>query len=71
MQGSAVGLGCAMLPLFDFVFASERALFSVPYVNMGQSPEACCSYTFPELLGTIEVSEMLIICSEFEAPSCH
>ena len=57
VQGPAVGLGCAMLPHFDTVYCSERAYFSVPYTDLGQTPEACSSYTFPKILGHSMVSE--------------
>lgn len=56
VQGSAVGLGCAILPLLDCVYASERASFLLPYSTLEQGPEACSSLLLPKIMGYSAVS---------------
>ncbi|XP_078491254.1 enoyl-CoA delta isomerase 3, peroxisomal [Ciona intestinalis] len=60
VQGGAVGLGCAMLPLVDAVYCSERSYFSTPYIKLGQTPEACSSFTFPQILGMTMANNLLL-----------
>lgn len=49
VQGAAVGMGVALLPLCDVVVASEEASFSTPYTRLGQGLEAAASFTFPRI----------------------
>ncbi|XP_034250761.1 uncharacterized protein LOC117651111 isoform X2 [Thrips palmi] len=60
VQGSAVGLGVTMLPLFDMVFASDKATFHTPYAELGQVPEGGATLTLPHLLGHTATSELLL-----------
>ena len=45
VNGFAHGLGVALLPLFDLVFASDKATFSTSYVQLQQIPEAFANHT--------------------------
>ncbi|KAJ3580572.1 hypothetical protein NHX12_034368 [Muraenolepis orangiensis] len=58
--GPAVGLGAALLPLCDVVWASEKAWFHTPYTVYGQTPDACSSFTFPRVMGVASANEMLL-----------
>ena len=60
VNGPAIGLGAAMLPLCDVVYASDKASFYMPYSRLGQTPEGCASYTFPNIMGTAMVRVLLI-----------
>lgn len=60
VNGASVGLGVAMLPLFDLVYASDKASFHCPYTLLGQCPEACSSYTFPSVMGFAMANELLM-----------
>ena len=55
VNGPAVGYGAAFLPLCDVVYASDKASFSCPYSSLSQTPEACSSFTFPQVMGAAMV----------------
>lgn len=55
VQGSAVGLGVTMLPLFDLVIASDKASFSTPYGKLGQIAEGAAVFTLSHVLGSAVV----------------
>lgn len=55
VNGPAVGLGAALLPLCDVVWANEKAWFQTPYTVYGQTPDACSSFTFPRIMGVASV----------------
>lgn len=56
VNGPAIGLGAAILPLCDVVWANEKAWFQTPYMSYGQTPDACSSFTFPRIMGLASVS---------------
>ncbi|CAH1778830.1 unnamed protein product [Owenia fusiformis] len=60
VNGPAVGLGVGILPLCDIVLASDKASFYTPYSRLNQTPEACASYTLPQVIGLATANEMLL-----------
>lgn len=58
VNGPALGLGAAILPLCDVVWANEKAWFQTPYMSYGQTPDACSSFTFPRIMGLASVSSL-------------
>lgn len=59
VNGPALGLGAALLPLCDVVWANEKAWFQTPYMFCGQTPDGCSSFTFPRIMGLASVSAPL------------
>ncbi|TNM97634.1 hypothetical protein fugu_013880 [Takifugu bimaculatus] len=60
VNGPALGLGAAILPLCDIVWANEKAWFQTPYMAYGQTPDACSSVTFPRIMGVASANELLL-----------
>ncbi|XP_046457180.1 enoyl-CoA delta isomerase 2-like isoform X2 [Daphnia pulex] len=60
VNGPALGIACTILGLMDAVYATDRGWFQTPFSALGQSPEACSSYTFPKLMGSLKANEMLL-----------
>uniref|UniRef100_A0A3P8WAL6 Chromodomain Y-linked 1 n=1 Tax=Cynoglossus semilaevis TaxID=244447 RepID=A0A3P8WAL6_CYNSE len=60
VNGPALGLGAALLPLCDVVWANEKAWFQTPYMSFGQTPDGCSSFTFPKIMGMASANELLL-----------
>ncbi|MEQ2304109.1 hypothetical protein AMECASPLE_023644 [Ameca splendens] len=60
VNGPALGLGAALLPLCDVVWANEKAWFQTPYMFCGQTPDGCSSFTFPRIMGLASANELLL-----------
>ena len=67
VDGPAVGLGTTLMFHCDLVFASPRAVFLAPFVNLGLVPEAASSLLGPQLLGHVRAFELLVMGEPFTA----
>ncbi|XP_005104182.1 enoyl-CoA delta isomerase 2 isoform X2 [Aplysia californica] len=67
VNGPAVGISVTTLGLCDAVYCSDKATFQTPFSNLGQSPEACSSYTFPKIMGPAKANELLIFNKKINA----
>jgi enoyl-CoA hydratase/carnithine racemase len=67
VDGPAVGIGTTMLLHCDYVVASERARFVMPFINLGVCPEGASSLLLPRMAGTVLASELLMFGEPFDA----
>src|SRR5271166_4301571 len=67
VDGPAIGIGTTLMLHCDLVFASPRALFQTPFVNLGLVPEAASSLLGPRLMGHARAFELLVMGEPFTA----
>ncbi|CAH8625167.1 unnamed protein product [Schistosoma mattheei] len=60
VNGPALGLAVAILPLCDIVYISDSATFYMPYTRLGQIPEGASTYTLNSLVGMPLANELLL-----------
>lgn len=65
VDGVAVGIGTTMLLHFDQVFATKRARFSLPFINLALVPEAGSSMLLAEACGYKKAAELLMLGEPF------
>lgn len=71
INGHAVGAGVTLLPLFDAVYATEKAVFFTPFSSLGIVAEGCSTYTFPMLMGQLKAAELLLFEKRVTAAEAH
>jgi len=67
VDGLAIGVGVTMLFHCDLVFASPRASFRTPFLDLGLVMEAGSSRLAPQIMGHQRAFEMLCLGEPFDA----
>ncbi len=67
VDGAAVGIGVTLLFHCDLVYASERATFTTPFLDLGLVPENASSLLAPRLMGYQRAFELLVLGETFDA----
>jgi len=71
VNGPAIGVAVTTLALCDIVYASDRATFATPFINLGLCPEGCSSYLFPRIMGRSKASEVLILGNKLKVQEAY
>lgn len=67
VDGAAIGIGSTLLLHCDLVFASDRAKFAFPFVNLALVPEAGSSVLLSERVGAAKAYEWLLLGEPIDA----
>lgn len=67
VDGWAVGIGTTILMHCDLVYASNRARFKMPFVDLALVPEAGASMILPLMMGHQKAMELLLLSKAFGA----
>jgi enoyl-CoA hydratase/carnithine racemase len=67
VDGVAVGIGTTLLLHCDFVYASDSAVFMMPFINLNVLPEYASSLLLPLRVGHVKAAEMLMLGESFDA----
>jgi enoyl-CoA hydratase/carnithine racemase len=65
VTGAAIGIGTTMLLHCDFVYVSDEARLSMPFVSLGLVPEFASSRLVPQLMGQRRAAEKLMLGDPF------
>ena len=65
VEGFAVGIGTTMLLHCDLAFAGDSAVFRMPFVALGLSPEGASSYLLPLVAGSKRAAALLMLAEAF------
>lgn len=67
VDGLAVGIGTTLLLHCDLVYATKRAVFTTPFVNLALAPEFGSSQLLPGIVGRAVASELLLLGEKWDA----
>jgi enoyl-CoA hydratase/carnithine racemase len=71
VDGAAVGIGTTMLLHCDYVVATDRTRFVMPFINLGVCPEGASSLLLPRYAGMALATELLMFGDPFDAATAQ
>lgn len=71
VSGFALGIGTIMLFHCDLVYAAPDTKFSLPFINLGLSPEGATSYILPHLIGYQRAAELMMFGDKFSVDTAQ
>ena len=67
VRGVAIGIGVTVLLHADMVYADNTALFQIPFVSLGLSPEGASSKLLIQQAGYHKAAELLLTAQKFNS----
>lgn len=67
VRGVAIGIGVTILLHCDLVYSDNTALFQIPFVSLGLSPEGASSKLLVQQAGYHKAAELLLTAQKFNA----
>ena len=67
VDGLAIGIGVTMLMHCDLAYASSRASFKTPFVDLALAPEYGSSQMMPRMFGHVVAADLLLLGSVWDA----
>ena len=67
VRGVAIGIGVTILLHADLVYTDNTALFQIPFVSLGLSPEGASSQLLIQQAGYHKAAELLLTAQKFNA----
>ena len=71
VDGAAVGIGTTMLLHCDFIIATDRAKFVMPFTKLGLVPEGGSSLLVPALVGYQRAAAWLLLGQPFDGKEAY
>lgn len=67
VRGVAIGIGVTILLHADMVYSDETALFQIPFVSLGLSPEGAASRLLSKQAGYLKAAELMFTAQKFNS----
>ncbi|MEB3766277.1 enoyl-CoA hydratase/isomerase family protein [Acinetobacter sp. MD2] len=71
VKGVAIGIGVTLLLHADLAYADESAIFQLPFVSLGLSPEGAAGKLMVEQMGYHRAAELLLTADKFDAATAE